>query len=85
MFNFAHWFTPALSASSRSVPAYISERFDHRAVIEDVLEQGHEWRVRYQASFWRARSTQPDAEFLPEDKVYVVGRENLVLLIQRRS
>lgn len=52
------------------------------AVIEDVLQQGEEWRVRYQASYWHARSVQSDVKLQSQDRVYVVGRHNNVLLIQ---
>ena len=52
------------------------------AVITDVLRQSEEWRVRYQASYWHARSVSPDVQLQSNDRVYVVGRHNNVLLIQ---
>ena len=57
-------------------------RLDQEAVITDVLRQNEEWRVRYQASYWHARSVQPDVRLQSNDRVYVVGRHNNVLLIQ---
>lgn len=52
------------------------------AIITDVLRQNEEWRVRYQASYWHARSVRPDIKLQSNDRVYVVGRQNNVLLIQ---
>lgn len=55
---------------------------EYEAVIEDVVEPGRQWRVRYEASFWKARSVQTGMQFLPKQIVRVVGRQNLTLIIQ---
>ena len=52
------------------------------AVIDRVVHPGKEWRVRYQASFWKARAAGPHLDLEPGDRVRVVGRQNLSLLIQ---
>ncbi|MEO0489486.1 MAG: hypothetical protein AAF215_07255 [Cyanobacteria bacterium P01_A01_bin.123] len=52
------------------------------AVIDRVVHPGKEWRVRYQASFWKARAVGPQMDLAPGDRVRVVGRHNLALLIQ---
>lgn len=71
-------FTPTLanlSCLSIGQPKY-------EAIIEDVVEPGKQWRVRYEASFWKARSAQANMHFLPKQIVRVVGRQNLTLIIQ---
>lgn len=52
------------------------------AVVVTVLRQGQEWRVRYQATYWHARAIRVNAKFQPHDRVEVVGRQGLVLLIK---
>lgn len=52
------------------------------AIIDRVVHPGKEWRVRYQASFWKARAAGPQMDLAPGDRVRVVGRQNLALLIQ---
>ena len=55
---------------------------NQEAKVCRVLRQGFEWQVQFQGSFWKARSIYPNARFAPDDRVYVVGRQNLTLLIQ---
>lgn len=64
------------------LPWLDDEQSEHKAVIEDVLEPGKQWRVRYKASFWKACSTKAGIQFRPKDTVCVVGRQNLTLIIQ---
>jgi membrane protein implicated in regulation of membrane protease activity len=49
-------------------------------IIDKVIHQGEEWRVRANGSFWSARSTKP-ANFQPGDRVCIVGRQNTTLLV----
>ena len=78
----------ALFRSNHLAPAPIylpwldDEQSEHEAVIEDVLEPGKEWRVRYKASCWKACSTKTHTQFKPNDVVQVIGRQNLTLVIQ---
>lgn len=51
------------------------------AIVTDVSRQGREWRVRYQGTFWKAYCTLVDVELHPGDRVYVVGRQNIALMI----
>lgn len=80
----------ALFRSSYLAPAPIylpwldDERSEHEAVIEDVIEPGKQWRVRYQASFWKAYAAKANIQFAPKDIVEVIGRHNLTLVIQAR-
>lgn len=71
-----------LSPAPIYLPWLDHEQTEHEAVIEDVLEPGKHWRVRYQASFWKACSIKTDTQFRPHDIVKVVGRRNLTLFIQ---
>ncbi|MEM7064008.1 MAG: hypothetical protein AAF572_12700 [Cyanobacteria bacterium P01_B01_bin.77] len=64
------------------LPWLDNERSEHEAVVEDVLEPGKEWRVRYQASFWKACSNHVNLQLQPKDIVQVIGRQNLTLIIQ---
>lgn len=52
------------------------------AVIDEVIYPGRKWRVRYQGSWWDARSEQLNMTLDIGATVYVIGRQNLVLLIQ---
>lgn len=55
---------------------------EKEATICDVLRAGLEWEVSYQGSYWKARSVDPEAKFAPNDRAYVVGRQNLILFIR---
>ena len=57
-------------------------RINHEAIVTDVLQQGGEWRVRFQGSYWHAWSVQSSTELQSNQRVSVVGRHNNVLLIQ---
>jgi hypothetical protein len=52
------------------------------ATVRRVLVPGLEWQIGFQGSFWKARSIFPNVDFMPGSRVYVVGRQNLILLIQ---
>ena len=52
------------------------------AIVTDVLQQGGEWRVRFQGSYWHAWCMQAMVELKSNQRVSVVGRHNNVLLIQ---
>lgn len=55
---------------------------DQQATVCQVLRDGWEWQVRFQGSYWTARAVDAKARFQPNERVYVVGRQNLILLIQ---
>jgi membrane protein implicated in regulation of membrane protease activity len=57
------------------------DAFDQEAIIEEVIEQGKSWRVRYQGTWWTARCIHQMSLF-PGDTVYVVGRHSITLLIK---
>jgi len=52
-------------------------------VIDSVIQQGMEWRVRVYGVYWMALATQP-IQLLPGDRIQVVGRTNQTLIITRR-
>jgi len=58
---------------------------NQEARICQVLEEGHKWQVRFQATYWSARAVDASTVFHVDDRVRVVGRKNLVLLIQKLS
>ncbi|MCG8364527.1 MAG: hypothetical protein MJA27_14510 [Pseudanabaenales cyanobacterium] len=66
----------------RSVVDLGCSRFGHEAIVTDVLQQGGEWRVRFQGSYWHAWCMQSMVELQSNQRVSVVGRYNNVLLIQ---
>lgn len=53
------------------------------AVVISVISQGQKWRIRFYATDWYARPLQPNVQLQPDEKVQVVGRQGLVLLIQQ--
>ena len=71
-------------SSSPPLPLTLSslDWIGNEAVVENVVCQGKQWRIRYQATTWSARCVQPGVEFLPQDIVYVIGRYGLTLFIQ---
>lgn len=82
----AHQLISHCSRYLAPAPIYLpwldDEQTEHEAVIEDVLEPGKCWRVRYQASFWKACTFTTGIQFQPYDLVQVIGRQNLKLVIQ---
>ena len=55
--------------------------FGSEAKVVKVGTQGKSWRVKYSGSFWPARCLEP-VVLKPEDKVQVIGREGITLLIE---
>jgi len=53
----------------------------NEAIIDKVVSQGERWRVKYQSTTWFARCVRQGINLTPDDIVYVVGRQNLTLLI----
>lgn len=68
--------TPASSSFMPGFDAQLAE-----ATIDKVVSQGEKWRVKYQATTWSARCVRAGVNLSPDDTVYVVGRQNLTLLI----
>ena len=55
---------------------------DQQATVCRILRDGWEWQVKFQGTYWTARAVETSAHFRINDHVYVVGRQNLTLLIQ---
>lgn len=49
-------------------------------VIDSIVRQGQEWRVRVYGVYWSAL-TKEAVEFFPGDSIQVIGRQNTKLLI----
>ena len=47
----------------------------------DAVELNQEWRVKFHASEWPARSTRP-IKFSPGERVRIVAIENITLVIE---
>lgn len=62
-----------------------TEVITETAIVTDILNQGQEWRVRFQATYWHARSVTPNVQLHPQERVQVIGRQGLVLIVQRIS
>jgi membrane protein implicated in regulation of membrane protease activity len=52
-------------------------------VVDSVVQQGMEWRVRVYGVYWTALATEP-VQLLPGDRIQVVGRQNQTLIITRK-
>ena len=61
---------------------YIPDRIHDEAIVSSVVRQGHEWRVRYDGTFWNARLLESGASLFPGDIVYVLSRQGLVLFVE---
>lgn len=57
-------------------------RLNQEAVVEDICQQGREWRIKYLGSLWRARSMGIQLHLAPGDVVYVVARRGNVLFVE---
>ena len=55
---------------------------NQEAKICGVLRRGVEWQVHYQGTYWTARALDASTQFSTNERVHVVGRQNLVLLIE---
>jgi membrane protein implicated in regulation of membrane protease activity len=53
----------------------------NEGVIVDTLDEGKEWQINFQATYWIARAHQPLA-LKSGDSVRVVGRYNNTLWIE---
>lgn len=61
------------------------EQFPQEASVSSIVVQGQIWRVAFQGSYWNARATVAGCVFKANDRVSVVGRKNIDLLIQHVS
>lgn len=53
-------------------------------IIVEVVSPGYEWVVRVCDVYWHARSLTED-NFAPDERVHVIGRKGLKLLIEPLS
>ncbi len=51
------------------------------ATVDQVIEPGRTGRVHFQASWWPARCNQ-NITLVPGETVYVVGHDNITLLVE---
>lgn len=76
-----------LFRKQRKMPASkdLNEIYGDEAIVDVIVRQGQEWRVRYLGSFWPARAINPSVVLAPNDVVEVVGRQSITLLIRPRN
>ena len=51
------------------------------ATVDQLIRPGNTGRVRFQASWWPAVCEQ-DISLAPGERVYVVGHDNITLLVE---
>lgn len=63
----------------------ITRKRNIEATVEEVVRQGYQWRVRYAGTWWFARCANNvvfnKLTLNKGDIVYVVGRDNITLLV----
>ncbi|MGP1375226.1 MAG: NfeD family protein [Almyronema sp.] len=73
--NWSEWLQPTLEMGAKENLA------EWEGTIDEIVEPGKLWRVKYQATLWLARSHQL-GNFRPGEWVKVVDRKGLVLFIE---
>lgn len=58
-----------------------STNMSEEGVVDEVVHQGREWRIQFQASYWTARSHHL-ITLVPGDLVRIIGRDNITLLVE---
>ena len=59
----------------------LQQELDQEAIVIEVIRPGKQWRIHYSGSYWNARCYQT-ALLQPGDVVYVVGRQNITLIVE---
>lgn len=52
------------------------------AIVEDVIQQGWQWRVKYDGTFWRAKPSRSGLVLEMGEMALVVGRQGNVLILE---
>lgn len=52
------------------------------AIVEDVIQQGWQWRVKYDGTFWRAKPGRSGLVLETGEMALVVGRQGNVLILE---
>ncbi|MCT7991026.1 NfeD family protein [Laspinema olomoucense] len=60
------------------------EEIENRAIVDEAIVPHLGGRVKFQSSWWPALCQQ-NITLLPGEIVYVVGRHNLILLVEPAS
>lgn len=58
------------------------KRTGYQATVDGILNNGQEWRVKYQGVFWKARTADQSVYVSLGDRVQVVGRLRNVLIVE---
>ena len=74
--------TACVKLISRSTFHPLALKESPQGRIDEEIEAGKVWRVRYLATFWTARSYKNET-FKSGDYIRVVKREGLILFIER--
>jgi membrane protein implicated in regulation of membrane protease activity len=67
--------------STHALVSYQTQKITDQGEVIKVIHPNKEWRVRFQATDWTARSTSAIV-LRPGDQVRVVGIENISLWIE---
>jgi membrane protein implicated in regulation of membrane protease activity len=73
--------TPSVSVATIQNP---QTRAPINGVVDSIVNQGQEWRIRVHGVYWTAMATQP-VEFNLGDRVQVIGRQNIKLIISSKQ
>ncbi|NEP10130.1 MAG: NfeD family protein [Symploca sp. SIO2C1] len=71
------------SQENNSVSRLTKEALEKEAIVDEEIRPNQTGRVRFRDSWWPARCEQPII-LTPGERVYVVGRFNITLLVKPR-
>lgn len=68
-------------STAQTLPTPRNDDSAPRAIVAQAIQPGQAGRVRFRASWWYARCAS-DVMLPPNSVVYVVGRQNITLLVE---
>jgi membrane protein implicated in regulation of membrane protease activity len=71
---------PFTQKHAKPTGAFDPVNYGKESVISEVIKQGKNWWIYYQGSYWKAHCAQ-QVVLNPGDEVYVIDRQNTLLLI----
>lgn len=80
MFSLESLFQSSQQKHAKPTTTFDPATYGKESVVSEVIQQGKDWWIRYQGSYWKARC-ENSVILNPGDEVYVIGRHNTLLLI----